>query len=270
MRFFDYLKNVIMSIFSIFQNSGPLLEMKDNGPEIIDLPPEAVKEVKEEPKTPIITQIYKLKTDIEVFKNSFPDVYNGFYQELSEMENDYFRIEVSLKDENQVLRYVNPIHPEDDLWERAHLVEIQDRIEEFINGEFAADNVKNRLQKLVFMTNKLYNALLGHINDQEKGNALKNRVKISLKLKELIELKENNYFYLDHISEKTKVTELIFYELYQLLKIELRLGVKSANDFIKEHEPLDMNVFKAFLEDELSERSRAGKPAHKAAERPEL
>ena len=60
MRLLEYLRNLVMRILSGFQNSEPLLEMKDNEPEIIDLPEDAVKEVKKEPKITIITQIYQL------------------------------------------------------------------------------------------------------------------------------------------------------------------------------------------------------------------
>jgi len=204
-------------------------------------------------KRTLITNLYVLKQEIELFKVDFPDKYNQYLKRIQNLEETY---NSAFEASKKTLTF--EIDPE----KNSNLlmqVTILDRdIRKFIDTEFKFHIVSRKLQKLIVKLNILYNVSIFHSSEKEKQKVLsqlEHGVESGLDIAR--EFKACDYLVNDS-RYKDRIVTLMSYIDYQIMKIILRNSNNNPNEVIKRlilaNEFYGFNYiedFNLFLQEEL-------------------
>ena len=202
-----------------------------------------------------MTRLYMLRQKITVFKESFPDSYIFFEDQIRKLEKSYNDSLTSIK---QNLTF--EIDPEKDGENLARILKLEKDVEVFIEKEVKFDILIKKLQRLIVKLNILYNVSVTHTHLSEKEKVIIQTMRaINVEGKIVQEFKCCEYLLKD-MRLKDEIVGLISYLSYQIFKLLLRNSDITPSEALKklviftEFDGLDYEaLFEAFLEDELEE-----------------
>lgn len=201
----------------------------------------------------LMTKLYALEQEIEVFKSDFPQEYSCFLDKIEELRETY---NSSLEEIKRQMTF--EISPELNGKMMGEISKLDKLIKRFIEREVKFNILSNRLQMLIVKLNILYNVSISHPNEKEKvisqvERALKSEMEIAK------EFKECEYILADD-QLKDRIVTLISYADYEIFKTALRNSILSPQQIVEklillvQFKDFDyITTFKAFIEDELSD-----------------
>lgn len=203
----------------------------------------------------MLSRLYMLIQKISVFKESFPDNYLYFWNQIKELEESY---NDSLSAINQSMTF--EIDPEKDGEKLARVMMLEKDVEAFIEKEVKFDIFEKKLQRLILKMNILYNVSVMHTRPDEKNKAVvQTKRAINVEKRIIREFKCCEYLTGD-MRLKDKIVSLISYLDYQIFKVLLRNSDITPTNVIEElsvmvdFDGINLGaIFEAFLEDELKE-----------------
>ena len=200
-----------------------------------------------------LSRLYVLSQKITVFKESFPDSYRYFKDQIKELEKSY---NDSLNAIKQSLTF--EIDPEKDGEKLAKIMILEKDVEAFIEKEVKFDIFIKKLQKLILKLNILYNVSVMHTRPDEKNKAvIQTERAINAEKRIIREFKCCEYLMAD-MRIKDKMVSLISYLDYQIFKLLLRNSDTTPTEVLEkltimiDFEGINHKAgFEAFLEEEL-------------------
>ena len=266
---YNFLRTWFLSIFSKIENDSSYTEESEepNSERLEEEPTlEQLKSALEYTENAIIddkvkvvqltlTRLYMLSQKITIFKESFPDKYKFFEDQIKELEKSYKDSLISAK---QNLTF--EIDPEKDGEKLAKISKLENDVETFIEKEVKFGILIQKLQNLIVKLNILYNVSVTHTKPIEKEKILTQTIRaIHVEDRTVQDFKCCEYL-LGDMRLKDKIVGLISYLDYQIFKLLLRNSDIAPNDALKKlailnnFDGVDYNaLFEAFLEDELNE-----------------
>ena len=257
-NFFAFLKKWFESKFGY--KEGYYIESNANQ-NIIDVEYKE-KEQKEEKllasRRTILTALYQLKQEIEIFRLDFPDRYKQFLATIDSYESEY---EKELRESKELLTMT--VDPEENQMKWVRVEQLSDEIEDFINGEVRARSVLKKIQILIVKTNILYNESILHSKESDKEKVMRQLEKVRKSELDIVKEVCENSFLVRNIRKKEEMITLFSYEDYIIFKTALRNSQASCQELLDqmvmrtEFEDFDyVRSIKAFLNDELSDLER--------------
>jgi len=204
-------------------------------------------------KRTLMTKLYALEQEIEVFKKDFSPQYTYYLEKINNMRESY---NLSLEEIRTKMTF--EIDPELNSKMHGDIINLEREIKRFIESEVKFDILSKRLQMLIVKLNILYNVSIKHPNENSKVTsqvlrALTTEKEIADEFKECDYILEDNQF-------KDRIVTLISYADYHIFKISLRNSSIVPAQMIEklvlfaQFKDFDyITAFKAFVEDELSD-----------------
>ncbi len=201
----------------------------------------------------LMTKLYMIEQEIEVFKKDFTAEYNYFLDRINSLRVSY---ETKLQESKNQMTF--EIDPEINGRLNWDIEELEITIKKFIEEKVKFSVFCKRLQILVTKLNLLYNVSISHSNEQEKVMSQLARAS-EVELEMVKDIKENEYILKD-ARLRDRIVTLISYVDYHIFKITLRNSQVLAEQIIPKLALFNMfrnfdyfTAFKAFVEDELSD-----------------
>ena len=206
-------------------------------------------------KRTLITKLYIIEQEIEVFRDAFPDEFAKYKEEIKCIKEEY----------NSTVNEINKdmtfeIDPETDSKKIMEIDQLEKRVKSFINNEVRFFILSQKLQRLAVKLNILYNVSISHHKESDKDKAI-SQVEHAISNEKLIvqDFKESDYILNDKRLKERLVTLISFVD-YEILKTSIRNSDKSPesviNALVSTVEFIDFDYydsFKAFVFDELSD-----------------
>lgn len=201
----------------------------------------------------LMTRLYVLEQEMEVFKDTFPEEYSYFSKEIEKYRETYASNLEEIRN-----RITFEIDPELNTRMHGRISRLEQAIQKFLAHEVRFDILSKRLQNLITKLNILYNVSIFHPKEKEKVISQVERA-ISVEMEVVQELKTCESILADS-QYKERLVTLISYVDYHIFKIILRnTSLLPQQVFEKlvllvEFKDFDCFLaFKAFIEDELSD-----------------
>lgn len=201
----------------------------------------------------LMTKLYMIEQEIEVFKKDFPTEYNYFLDRINSLRVSY---ETKLQESKNQMTF--EIDPEINGRLNWDIEELEITIKKFIEEKVKFSIFSKRLQILATKLNLLYNVSISHSNEREKVMAQLARA-TEVELEMVKDIKDNEYILKD-ARLRDRIVTLISYVDYHIFKITLRNSEALAENVIPKLALYNMfrnfdyfTAFKAFVEDEISD-----------------
>lgn len=265
-KIYDFFNNIFSPLsIETTENDIPKLAIAEGSTEQNDTSADNSNEEKAEEemeeriniaKRTLMTKLYQLEQEIAIFKNDFPEEYNGFLQRIENLRASY---NASLEELKKLLTF--EIDPDSDTSKIDEVVRLEKDIQKFIESTVKFHIISKRLQRLIKKLNILYNVSIVHSKECEKAKVCSQLEKAIQQERKTIEEFKNCYYILTDRQLKERVIELLSYLDYQIFKASVRNSSKSPDVLLKETsvmmEELDEfdygTVYIAFLKNELTD-----------------
>lgn len=176
-------------------------------------------------KRTLITKLYVLKREIELFETDFHDEYNRYLSQIRRLEEDY---NSALEESKKTLTF--EIDPEMNSNLLMKVSILDGEIRKFLDTEFKVHIISKKLQKLIVKLNILYNVSIFHSSPKEKAKVLSQlEHALEAELDIADEFKECDYLMNDS-RLKDRILTLMSYIDYEILKTTLRNSNKNPNE----------------------------------------
>lgn len=204
-------------------------------------------------KRTLMTKLYGLEQEIEVFKNDFPNKYSYFLDEIEKLRESY---NSSLEEIREQMTF--EIDPELNGKMNWDISQLDKEIKKFIDCEVKFSILSKKLQMLITKLNILYNVSISY--PSERSKVIPQVARAIVSEGEIVqEFKCCDYILADN-QLKERIVTLVSYVDYEIFKTVLR-NSSSYPQYVLEHLVLFsqfkdfdyVSPFKAFIEDELSD-----------------
>lgn len=204
-------------------------------------------------KRTLMTKLYELEQEIEVFKRELPNEYSYYLDKIENIRKTY---NSSLEEIREQMTF--EIDPELNSKMHGDINKLEREIKRFIESEVKFDSLSKKLQMLTVRLNILYNASIRHPNERGKVisqilTALNTEMEIAQEFKECSYILEDKQL-------RDRIVTLLSYADYQNFKTSLRNSSINPEQMVEklvlyaQFKDFDyIAAFKAFLEDELSD-----------------
>ena len=204
-------------------------------------------------KRTLMTKLYALEQEIEVFKREFSYEYSYYLDRIKSLRQTY---NSSLEEIREQMTF--EIDPELSSQMHGDILKLEIEIKRFIESEVKFDIISKRLQMLIVKLNILYNVSIWH--PKENGKVISQVLRALASVLEIAqEFKQCDYILKDN-QLKDRIVTLISYVDYQTFKTSLRNSTIAPTQMVEklvlfaQFKDFDyITAFKAFLEDELSD-----------------
>ena len=204
-------------------------------------------------KRALMTKLYSLEQEIEIFKKEFPNQYSYYLDKIENMRKSYnssleeIRIQMTFE-----------IDPELNSKMQGDIIRLEREIKNFIESDVKFNLLSKRVQMLIVKLNILYNVSIWHPNERVKViSQIKQALTSEMEIAQ--EFKECGFIFADNQLRERLVT-LLSYADYQSFKTGLRNSDINPQQMVEklvlhaQFKDFDyITAFKAFLEDELSD-----------------
>lgn len=256
--------NVVKMILDFFKNIFGYPKINDNEISLLEYHPDSAEELLKDledaeeakinlSKRTLLTRLYVLKQEIEVFRFDFPDEFNSFLGKIEDIENIY---NSNVKESEKRITF--EIDPETDGIIIGKINSLDRSIKKFIDTDVKFSILNKKLQNLIVKLNILYNISILHPKEQQKALS---QVNVAENSEHLVvdDFKEAEYILRDS-RLKDRIVTLISYVDYERLKIILRNSSQKPENVIRnlvvvnEFDEFDYTgSIKAFILDEISD-----------------
>lgn len=206
-------------------------------------------------KRTLLTKLYAIEQETLIFKETFPNEYEGFKKRIEDLKKSY---NYSLEEMKKILTF--EVDPETDAYKIYKVEQLENDIKIFIKKEVKFDIISKHLQHLIKKLNILYNVSIFHYKKCEKDKALSQVYKAKeLEIKLAEEFKSADYILAD-MRMRERIIELLSYVDYEILKLEIRNSGKHPGILISELVTLEefeefdyISTFISFIKDEIND-----------------
>ena len=204
-------------------------------------------------KRTLITKLYVLKREIELFETDFPNEYNRYLNQIQSLEESY---NSALEESKKTLTFEIDPEMNSNLLMKVSILEGD--IRRFLDTEFKFHIISRKLQKLIVKLNILYNVSIFHSSQKEKAKVLSQLEHgLEAELDIAKEFKECDYLINDS-RIKDRIVTLMSYIDYEILKTTLRNSNRNPNEvklvLANEFYGFEFtDAFNTFMQEELSD-----------------
>lgn len=204
-------------------------------------------------KRTLITKLYEIEQQMEVFKGEFPNEYSYY---LGKIENVRETYNSALEEISRQMTF--EIDPELNSQMHVDINRLDKEIKKFIETDVRFDIISKKLEMLNIKLNILYNVSIKHPNQTDKVISQILRA-LTAEMEIAQEFKASDYVLGDN-QQRDRIVTLFSYVDYQNFKTSLRNSNIAPEQMVEklvlysQFKDFDyIDAFKAFLEDELSD-----------------
>ena len=206
-------------------------------------------------KRTLITKLYVLEQEIEVFRFDFPEKFASFRDEIKCIKDSY---NFSAEEINKKITF--EIDPELNSKILSEVDQLEKQIKRFINSEVKFFVLSNKLQRLAMKLNILYNVSISHFQKSDKEKVISQLEHAKLSVRFIIQELEESDYILNDKRFKDRIITLISFVDYEIIKTRIRNSNENPgiviNSGISKTEFTKFDYFeaiKSFILDEVSD-----------------
>lgn len=168
-------------------------------------------------KRTLITKLYVLEQEIEIFRFDFPDKFASFKEEIKCIKDNY---NFSVKEISKDVTF--EIDPEINSKLISETDQLEKRIKRFINSEVKFFILSQKLQRLAVKLNILYNVSISHFQESDKAKVISQLEHAKLSVRLIIQELEESEYILNDKRLKDRIITLISFVDYEIIKTSIR------------------------------------------------
>ena len=201
----------------------------------------------------LVTKLYGIEQEMEVFKYEFPNQYSYYLEKIENLRDTYNSTLEEIKSQMTF-----EIDPELDSRMHGDINRLGREVKNFIETEVRFHIISKKLETLIVKINILYNASIKYPNERDKAisqilRALASELEIAQEFKE-------SHYVLENSQYRERIVTLLSYADYLNFKTSLRNSTISSENMVEKLVLIELfqdfdyiDAFKAFLEDEMSD-----------------